>query len=45
MDFNIYNGESDSTYNYYSDFYYVLNNSGSVKTLYVITYAVEKQAQ
>lgn len=45
VDFNIYNGESDSTYNYYSDFYYVLNNSGSVKTLYVITYAVEKQAQ
>lgn len=41
----IYNGESDDTYEYYSDYRYVLNDSGNVKMLYVITYAVEVEAQ
>ena len=43
--FDIYNGESDDTYEYYSDYRYVLNTSGNVKMLYVITYAVEIEAQ
>ena len=41
---NIYDGEDDDTYNYYSDYYYV-GSQGNVKMLYVITYAVEKEAQ
>ena len=41
----IYNGESDDTYEYYSDYYWVLNTSDNVKMLYVITYAVEVEAQ
>lgn len=44
LDFSIFNGESDSTYNYYSDYYYV-GAKDSVKMLYVITYAVEIAAQ
>ena len=45
LPFDIYNGESDDTYEYYSDYRYVLNTSGTVKMLYVITYAVEIEAQ
>ena len=44
LDFSIFNGEHDSTYNYYSDYYYV-GAKDSVKMLYVITYAVEIAAQ
>ncbi len=44
LDFNVIDGESDSTYNYYSDYYYTLNSSGKVNMLYVITYAVEIEA-
>ena len=36
--------DDDDTYNYYSDYYYV-GAKDNVKMLYVITYAVEKEAQ
>ena len=45
----IYDGESDDTYNYYSDYYWVGTrvdaDDVTAKMLYVITYAVEKEAQ
>ena len=40
----IYNNEADDTYEYYSDYYWVGAKDG-VKMLYVITYAVEIEAQ
>ena len=43
-DDTLYNGESDDTYTYYSDFAYAGNSNG-VTMLYVVTYAVEKAAQ
>lgn len=42
--FSIYNGETDSNYDYFSDYYYV-GGKNSVKMLYVITYSVEDAAQ
>jgi len=36
--------DDDDTYNYYSDYYFV-GDHDNVKMLYVITYAVEKEAQ
>ena len=44
LPFDIYNGESDDTYDYYSDYRAVISG-GKIKMLYVITYAVEIEAQ
>jgi len=44
LPFSIYNGESDDTYQYFSDYRAVISG-GKVKMLYVITYAVEIEAQ
>lgn len=50
--FSIYNGEADSNYDYFSDYYYVGGEKNvktgaveGVKMLYVITYSVEDAAQ